>query len=288
MTTTVENRTVFEPLTVAIGARAHDVDLSQPLTPALVAEIRAALLEHKVLVFPNQNLTPDSHVAFGRSLGELTASHPVVPGMDDQHPEIYVLDSTDGGKAPVWHTDVTFMKRPPLGSVLRAVSLPTVGGDTCWTDLEAAYLTLSEPLRRLADQLQAVHDGRKDFQEYLDNRLGGEGNTWDGDRIRTLDPVVHPVVRVHPETGRKSLFVNPGFTTTILGLSEVESRALLDIFFVAIGRPEHSVRHRWTQGDVVVWDNRSTAHYAVDDYGHFQRVMHRITIRGDEPFGPTP
>jgi alpha-ketoglutarate-dependent taurine dioxygenase len=275
-----------EPLTITIGASMSAVDLAAELTPDVVAVIRAALLEHKVLVFPGQRLTPEAHRAFAAALGELTPAHPVVPGLDDDHPEIYVLDSRDGGKAPVWHTDVTFTRTPPLGSVLRAVHLPQAGGDTCWTDLEAAYLTLSPPLRRLADELEAVHDGRKDFEEYLNVRLSGEGNLWEGERIRSLAPVVHPVVRVHPETGRRSLFVNPGFTTHIKDVTETESRALLDVFFAAIGRPEHSVRHRWSPGDVVVWDNRATAHYAVDDYGDRHRVMHRITIRGDRPVGP--
>ncbi|OLF19261.1 TauD/TfdA dioxygenase family protein [Actinophytocola xanthii] len=283
MTTTA---IAFEPLTIAIGARVPGIDLASDLTPEVVAAIRAALLDHKVLVFPDQRLTPDAHRAFAATLGELTPAHPVVPGLDAAHPEIYVLDSGDGGKAPVWHTDVTFTSTPPLGSVLRAVHLPPAGGDTCWTDLEAAYLTLSPPLRRLADQLEAVHDGRRDFEEYLNVRLSGEGNVWEGETIRSLEPVVHPVVRVHPETGRRSLFVNPGFTTGIQDVSETESRTLLDIFFAAIGRPEHSVRHRWSPGDVVVWDNRSTAHLAVDDYGDQHRVMHRITIRGDRPVGP--
>ncbi|TDV48022.1 TauD/TfdA dioxygenase family protein [Actinophytocola oryzae] len=283
MTTTT---LALEPLTVTIGARVAGVDLTAQPAPELVAAIRSALLERKMLVFPGQRLTPSSHRAFAAALGELTPAHPVVPGLDAEHPEIYVLDSGDGGKAPVWHTDVTFTRTPPLGSVLRAVSLPPAGGDTCWTDLEAAYLSLSPQLRRLADELEALHDGRDDFEEYLRVRRSGEGNVWEGELVRSLDPVVHPVVRVHPETGRRSLFVNPGFTTRLVDLTETESRALLGVFFAAIGRPEHSVRHRWTPGDVVVWDNRSTAHYAVDDYGDQQRVMHRITIRGDRPVGP--
>ena len=282
MTTTV---TSFEPLTATIGAEVVGVDLAD-LTPELVAAVRAELLARKVLVFRDQRLTPSSHRAFAAALGELTPAHPVVPGLDAEHPEIYVIDSGDGGKSPVWHTDVTFTRTPPLGSVLRAVSLPQTGGDTCWTDLEAAYLTLSPSLRDLADRLTAVHDGRADFEEYLRDRRGGEGNLWEGERVRSLDPVAHPVVRVHPETGRRSLFVNPGFTTHIRDVTATESRALLEVFFAAIGRPEHSMRHRWRAGDVVVWDNRATAHLAVDDYGDAHRVMHRITIRGDRPAGP--
>jgi alpha-ketoglutarate-dependent taurine dioxygenase len=277
----------FEPLTVTIGAEVSGIDLTEELTPATVAGIRAALVDRKVLVFRDQRLTPAAHRAFAAALGELTPAHPIVPGLDDEFPEIYVLDSGDGGKAPVWHTDVTFRSTPPLGSVLRAVELPPTGGDTCWTDLEAAYLALSPPLRHLADQLTAVHDGRKDFEEYLNVRLSGEGNVWEGERVRDLEPVAHPVVRVHPESGRRSLFVNPGFTTHLKDVTEFESRALLDVFFSVIGRPEHTVRHRWRAGDLVVWDNRATAHYAVDDYGDQRRVMHRITIRGDRPVGPS-
>ncbi|OLR94343.1 TauD/TfdA dioxygenase family protein [Actinokineospora bangkokensis] len=277
----------LDRLTPTLGARVDGVDLSRPLPPEQVAAVRAALLEHKVLVFRGQqDLTPTRHRDFAAGLGELTPAHPVVPGLDADHPEIYVLDAGDGGKAPVWHTDVTFMRRPPLGSVLRAVELPPTGGDTCWTDLEAAYLRLSPPLRDLADGLTALHDGRADFDEYLHKRLGGEGGTWEGERIRSLEPVEHPVVRVHPETGRRSLFVNPGFTTRVVGLTPAESRALLDVFFAVIGLPEHTVRHRWAPGDLVIWDNRATAHYAIDDYGDQRRVMHRVTLRGTEPFGP--
>jgi taurine dioxygenase len=278
--------TAFDPLTVTIGAEVSDVDLAD-LTPTGFAAIRAALLDRKVLVFRGQHhLTPASHRAFAARFGELTPSHPVVPGLDTEFPEIYVLDSHDGGKSPVWHTDVTFTTTPPLGSVLRAVSLPPTGGDTCWTDLEAAYLVLSPALRDLADRLTAVHDGRAEFDEFLRERRGGEGNLWEGKQVRSLDPVTHPVVRVHPETGRRSLFVNPGFTTHIQDVTPKESQALLEVFFDAIGRPEHSVRHRWRPGDVVVWDNRATAHIAIDDYGDAHRVMHRITIRGDRPVGP--
>jgi len=275
-----------EPLTATIGARVSGIDLSRPLSRATADDVRAALVEHKVLVFHGQDLTPTAHRDLAAVLGELTPAHPVVPGLDERHPEIYVLDSRDGGKSPVWHTDVTFMPRPPLGSVLRAVTLPSVGGDTLWTDLEAAYSALSPPVRALADGLTAVHDGRKDFEEYLNARLGGEGSTWEGERVTSLKPSAHPVVRVHPESGRRSLFVSPGFTTRIVEVTEDESRALLGVFFGVIGLPEHSVRHRWSAGDVVMWDNRSTAHYAVDDYGDEKRVMHRVTVRGDVPVGP--
>jgi alpha-ketoglutarate-dependent taurine dioxygenase len=263
------------------GARISGVDLATADDGTLAA-VRSALVEHKVLFFAGQELDPDSQVLLGRRLGELTPSHPVVPGVDEDHPEIYALDAADNGFADVWHTDVTFVRRPPLGSVLRAVQVPEVGGDTQWADAEAAYRSLSAPVRDLADQLTAVHDGTREFGYYLAQR---GGNTWDGDDYRRLEPVEHPVVRVHPESGRRSLFVNPGFTSHIAGVSEHESRALLDLFYAHLTKPEHIVRHRWAAGDVAMWDNRSTAHYGNRDYGDARRVMHRITLRGDAPVG---
>jgi alpha-ketoglutarate-dependent taurine dioxygenase len=255
------------------------------LTPPSPLTARQALTTHKVLFFSGQQLDPDSQVVLGNRLGTLTASHPVVPGIDEAHTEIYALDSADNGFADVWHTDVTFVRRPPLGSVLRAVTLPPTGGDTTWADLELAYASLSRPVRDLADRLTAVHDGAREFGYYLAQRRRGEGSVWDGERYRGLVPVEHPVVRVHPETGRRSLFVNPGFTSHIVDVSDAESRFLLDLFHAHITRPEHLVRHRWRAGDVAMWDNRATAHYANRDYGDARRVMHRVTLRGDEPVG---
>jgi len=274
----------LEPLSPRFGARVNDIDLSRA-TDDEVRAIRAALAEHKVLFFSGQhNLDPDSQVTLGRRLGPVTESHPVVPGVDDDHPEIYALDSAEGGFADIWHTDVTFVRRPPLGSVLRAVVLPPTGGDTQWADAQLAYESLSAPVQRLADDLVAVHDGTREFGYYLAQRK--ERAQWEGEQYRTLTPVEHPVVRVHPETGRKGLFVNPGFTSHIKDVSDAESRYLLDLFYAHITKPEHIVRHRWTVGDVAMWDNRSTLHYANRDYGDQRRVMHRITLRGDEPYGP--
>lgn len=274
----------LEPLGPGFGALVHDLDLATADDTA-VADVRAALTAHKVLFFARQSLDPDAQVRLGNRLGELTASHPVVPGIDDAHTEIYALDSADDGFSDIWHTDVTFMKRPPLGSILRAVTLPPSGGDTNWADLELAYASLSPAVARLADELSAEHDGFRDFGERLLRRQQGTGSEWEGETVTTLEPVVHPVVRVHPETGRRSLFVNPGFTTRIVGVSEAESRHLLDLFYAHLTKPEHIVRHRWATGDVAMWDNRCTAHYANRDYGDARRVMHRVTLRGDGPLG---
>jgi alpha-ketoglutarate-dependent taurine dioxygenase len=274
----------IEPLGPHFGAIVRGIDLAGAADDE-IAEIRAALVERKVLFFRDQNLDDDSQIRLGRRIGELTASHPVVGGVDQDHPEVYALDSTDNGFADVWHTDVTFMKRPPLGSILRAVILPPSGGDTNWADAQLAYDSLAEPVRRLADQLTAVHDGNREFGYYLAQRRGGRGNEWDSEVVTKLEPVEHPVIRVHPETGRRSIFVNPGFTSHIVGVSEFESRAILDLLYAHLTKPEHIVRHRWRAGDVAMWDNRSTAHYANRDYAGARRVMHRITLRGDVPAG---
>ncbi|MFY1616396.1 TauD/TfdA dioxygenase family protein [Micromonospora sp. WMMD736] len=272
----------LEPLGPHFGALVRGMNLATASDEEIVA-LRAALVDRKVLFLRDQRLDDDAQVRLGRRIGELTASHPVVGGVDEAHPEVYALDSTDNGFADVWHTDVTFMKRPPLGSILRAVTLPPTGGDTNWADAQLAYDSLSEPVRRLVDQLTAVHDGTREFGYYLAQR---GGNVWEGQPVSRLDPVEHPVVRVHPETGRRGIFVNPGFTSHIVGVSDAESRAILDLLYAHLTKPEHIVRHRWRPGDVALWDNRSTAHYANRDYGSERRVMHRITLRGDIPRGP--
>ncbi|MEN0137654.1 MAG: TauD/TfdA family dioxygenase [Rhodococcus sp. (in: high G+C Gram-positive bacteria)] len=268
----------------SFGAEIIGLDVASA-TDDEVAAIRSALTEHKVLVLRGQSLDVTSHIEFGRRLGRLTAGHPVHDSGDVAQ-EVYALDSQDNGFADVWHTDVTFMKRPPLGSILRPVVLPPHGGDTNWADSQLAYESLSQPIRQMIDQLTAVHDGNREFGYYLAQKRGGKGNIWDGEEVTALVPVEHPVVRVHPETGRKGIFVNPGFTSHIAGVSEAESRGILDFLYAHLTKPEHVVRHRWRLGDLVLWDNRSTAHYANRDYGTAHRVMHRITLEGDVPVGP--
>ncbi len=268
----------------SFGAEIRGLDVTQA-TDDEIRGIRAALIDRKVIVLRDQQLDDASHIEFGRRLGDLTFGHPVW-NSGDVPAEVYSLDSADNGFADVWHTDVTFMPKPPMGSILRPVVLPRNGGDTNWADAELAYESLSEPVRRLVDDLYAVHDGNREFGYYLKQRRGGKGNEWDGAEVTELVPVRHPVVRVHPETGRRALFVNPGFTSHIEGVSDAESRGILDLLYAHITKPEHIVRHRWRLGDLVLWDNRATLHYANRDYGDAHRVMHRITLRGDVPVGP--
>ncbi|MGW9263645.1 TauD/TfdA dioxygenase family protein [Gordonia terrae] len=268
----------------SFGAEIRGVDVASA-SDAQVAALRQALIDYKVIVLRDQDLDDAAHIRFGNRLGDLTFGHPVWNSGDVPN-EVYSLDSADNGFADVWHTDVTFMPRPPMGSILRPVVLPRNGGDTNWADAELAYRSLSEPIRRMIDGLSAVHDGNREFGYYLKQRRNGRGNTWDGEEVTELVPVTHPVVRIHPETGRKSLYVNPGFTSHIDGVSEAESRGILDLLYAHLTKPEHIVRHRWRLGDLVLWDNRNTLHYANRDYGDARRVMHRITLRGEAPIGP--
>lgn len=276
------------PLTGTLGAEISGVDLSQTLDAHTVAEIRDALVRYRVVFFRNQDISPTDQVRFAATFGELTPAHPLVGGLDDAHPEVLVLDSAnyplgvgDKGNGTSynnsWHTDVTFSATPPLASVLVARTIPARGGDTLWADLVNAYETLSAPVRELIDGLVAVHHTGNTFSAFRD----GAGS----DKLAQLEPVRHPVVRVHPETGEKMLFVNPTFTSHIEGVSAAESKAILELLYAHTTVPERVVRWHWSEGDIAVWDNRSTTHYAAADYtGH--RVMHRVTVRGDRPYGP--
>jgi alpha-ketoglutarate-dependent taurine dioxygenase len=279
------------PLSGTIGAEIRNVDLHQPLDAGTVGAIRHALLDYKVIFLPGQHLSPAEHTAFAAYFGEITDAHPVVPGMAEQR-EVFEIDYTrarkglgdrgrEYGEGDKWHTDVTFVENPPLGSILNAVVIPDAGGDTLWADTQAAYEGLSRPIKDLVDGLTAVHDGRRAFGRIL--QAVGKGK-WDGKEFTELIPVEHPVVRTHPETGRRNLFVNPGFTVRIKDLTGKESDTLLQFLYAHMATPEYVVRYRWEAGDIGFWDNRTTMHYAITDYGDAHRVIQRVTIKGDKPF----
>ena len=270
-------------LSATIGARVTGVDLSQPLPPADREALWSLLLSHKVLVFPGQHLDADTQVAFARQFGDLTPSHPVMAAFDDDHPEVWEIDSYGAIRNDVWHTDVTFIETPPLGAVLAARKLPHTGGDTIWASGSTAYESLSAPLRSALDGLTATHEFIKSFPVERFGKGPQALALWEKAR-KDNPPVSHPVVRTHPVTKRKSLFVNEGFTTRINELEAAESEAVLRLLFAHLAKPEHSVRWRWQEGDVAFWDNRSTLHYAVDDYRPAHRIMHRATIMGDRPY----
>jgi alpha-ketoglutarate-dependent taurine dioxygenase len=278
-----------QPLTPRFGAEVVGLRISEALPTGLDANVVRSLLdEHRVLVFRDQHLSRADQVAFGRLLGELTPAHPVVPG-DPQFPEILDLDGALGGKNARWHTDVTFVATPPAASVLVTEVVPSTGGDTQWGDLVTAYEMLAEPLRTLVDSLEAVHriSPLAYWGEPFDTALSRDDAMALYQQALDVPPVIHPVVRVHPRTGRRALFVNPGFTTHLVGMSRIESDHLLRLLYEHTAQPEFLVRHRWRAGDVLVWDNQATMHYAIDDYGSAPRRMRLVTVRGIAPVGPT-
>jgi len=271
------------PISSALGAQIDGVDLTQPLSLEQRDAIEQALLQHQVIFFKNQVITPQQQARFAANFGDLHI-HPIYPNVPEQ-PEVLVLDTavTDVRDNAVWHTDVTFLPTPALGAVLSAKQLPAFGGDTLWASGIAAFEGLSRPLQVLLDGLTATHDFTKSFPLERFGSTPEDLQRWEQTR-KNNPPLSHPVIRTHPVSGRKSLFVNEGFTTRINELSEAESEAILKLLFAHSTRPEYTIRWRWQENDVAFWDNRVTQHYAVDDYRPNRRVMHRATILGDAPF----
>jgi alpha-ketoglutarate-dependent taurine dioxygenase len=243
--------------------------------------VRQALNTHHVLFFRDQQLTSAQQEAFAGQFGEVTEGHPVIPAIEG-HGKVLAIDGAVD-RASWWHTDVTFLDVPPLASILYMLEAPAVGGDTMWASLQDAYDGLAEPVRQLCDQLIAIHFDPW-FAADVDERGGYD---WNGERHEKLLPALHPVVRTHPETGRNGLFVNSQFTQTLLGLSKLESNAILELLYHHCEKPEYTCRFHWEPGSVAFWDNRATLHYALDDYGTATRLAHRVTLRGDRPFGPS-
>jgi taurine dioxygenase len=264
------------PLTPCIGAEIGNVDLASPDIADAIPAIRAALLAHKVIFFRNQTLTPAQHIAFARHFGDLEI-HPATPA-DQPNPEILrIAHGPDSrGNENYWHSDVTWREKPSLGSILRAVEVPPVGGDTLFADMHAAYLQLSPEMQRIAASLTAVHDIALVFAKLL-------GKT-PADLHAKYPPVEHPVVRTHPETGLPCLYVNTAFTSHIKGLSDKESDWLLAHFYAQAANPEIQCRFRWQPGSLAFWDNRASQHLAASDYFPAVRIMERVTVAGCRPF----
>ena len=271
-----------EKITPVLGGLVSGVDLGQPLSKDQHAEIEQALHEHQVLFFRDQKITEDQHRDFGALFGPLHI-HPIYP-RSDTAPEVMILDTAlnDLRDNAVWHTDVSFEVTPPLGSILVARKLPPVGGDTLWSSATAAYEGLSEPLKQMLDGMKATHDIAKSFPA---ERFGADEASRERlDQIKRANrPFSHPVIRTHPATGKKAIYVNEAFTTRIEGLDAAASESLLALLYRQIGLPEYSLRWKWRVGDVAMWDNRITQHYAVDDYRPQHRIMHRVTIIGERP-----
>ena len=271
------------PMNPVIGAEIHGLDLSKPLGERTVAGIKQALLDHQVIFFRGQELDPDSHMRLAGIFGELEPPHPIFPKIES-HPQIAVLEN-DENRPPetnIWHTDVTWRDKPPLGSVLYGAEIPASGGDTMWASMTALYEALSPSMQKMLEGLRAVHS----IAVFANS--GNYETSQDAERmmevLKLYPPQSHPVIRTHPETGKKALFVNATFTTHIEGLPLDESAAILKFLAEKVKTPEFQVRFKWEKGSVAIWDNRATQHYAVADYYPQYRRMHRITINGDVPY----
>ena len=262
--------------------RVSGLDLTRPLDEATVAAVRAALNEHKALVFDATGLDDEGQLVFARHFGELTTAHPTVPALDGS-PNVLPVDSEWGGRANHWHTDVTFVVSPPQASTLRSIVIPPYGGETLIANSAAAYRDLPEPLRAFADTLWAVHTNVYDYA--VQGRKLGERHEEHRKVFTSIKyETVHPVVRVHPLTGERGLFIG-GFAQRIVGLSSAESRTILDLLQSYVTRPENVLRWRWSPNELVLFDNRITQHYAIDNYDDLPRRLHRVTVAGDIPVG---
>ena len=264
-------------MTAGIGAEIGGVDLADHLSDDTIEEIRQALLDWKVIFFRDQHrLDRASHVAFGRRFGDLEG-HPVTP-KDQEHPEVFVIPAGGDFRAPDnWHSDVTWRPEPSLGSILRAVKLPPLGGDTLWADMGRAYDLLDEETKELIDEKKATHDYASAF---------GFGQPKEvQDRMRAEHPTVeHPIVRTHPETGRKTLYVNFSFTRDVVGMEPDQGRRLLRRLYRQSTIVDLQCRFRWQPGSVAFWDNRATQHIVSNDFLPAKRVMERVTVVGDKPY----
>ncbi|MCP5156597.1 MAG: TauD/TfdA family dioxygenase [Ectothiorhodospiraceae bacterium] len=271
------------PLCGALGAEVSGVDLSQPLDASTAEGIRAAFFEHHVLLFRGQDLSPERQIALTELLGA-ARPHPLNTRRTvEGHPEVLVLENRPGKRGArndYWHSDISHMEEPPLASLLHAIEIPTGRGDTMFCNMCAAHDQLSPGLRATLAELRAMHSGEATYRRALEG--GTDALRIDPSQVKP--PVSHPVVRTLGETGRKALFVNPHFTTEFEGMTREESAPLLQHIYARATAPENVYRHRWAVGDVVMWDNRATMHYAVRDYDEsMPRYLHRTTADGERP-----
>lgn len=282
----MQQRITVRPMAGALGAELAGVDVAEELDDATLAALRTAILDHGVVVLRDQKLSREAQLAFARRLGTPEV-HPIANGMAE-HPEIIRVLKPAGENAffgTSWHTDNSFFEKPTSFTILYGETVPEVGGDTIYASMERAWATLSAPMQRFLEPLQAVHCAGRAYDPRTTGTAKYEGKapityTY-SDEI--WNEVLHPVVRTHPETGRKSLYVNPMFTQRIAGLERHESDAILALLHAHAARIELQCRLRWTPGSLAIWDNRSVQHYAIDDYADSLRVMYRVTLEGTKP-----
>lgn len=271
----------IKPIAGALGAEIHGMDLTAELNASQLLTLRELLVEHEVIFFRDQNISSEQHQALAQSFGPLQR-HPAYNTVDG-YDAITILESTPEKptKIEVWHSDMTFRRHPPMGTILRSVIVPDKGGDTLWSSMTAAYEGLSSQLRAMLEGLTAVHDFSHGFRESLAEPGGAERLA---DAVAENPPVRHPVIRTHPESGKKVIFVNALFTTHIENIPRAESDALLKFLFAHVTTPEYTCRFQWQPNSIAIWDNRSTQHKPVNDYFPAHRKLLRTTIDGDKPY----
>lgn len=269
------------PISGSLGAEISGVDLRENLEDGIIQEIRQALLDHLVIFFRDQDITPEQHIAFARRFGN-PVEYPLVKGLEG-YPEIVCILKLEhetinfGG---LWHSDTTYKEKPPLGSILLARELPPYGGDTLFSNMYKAYDGLSEGLKETLATLKAINSSENPLAKSTRQaRLDDSGKV----PAETVLEAIHPVVRTHPETGKKSLFINPGHTVRFENMTVEESEPLLDFLYQEQIRPEYTCRFAWRPGSIAFWDNRSCQHNPINDYHGFKRLMHRVTLEGDRP-----
>jgi taurine dioxygenase len=280
----------IRPLSKALGAEVCGLDLARPLAPGVVQALQFALGENGILLFREASLAPEQHIAFSRQFGALE-SHVVGEFNLPDHPEIFVVSNVkEEGKlkgavyaGQYWHSDLSYMRLPSMGSLLLCREMPEIGGDTMWANMYLAYDNLSDVMQKFLGGLRAIHDYSHAYDTYFAH-LKERPPLTAAQRAKT-PPVEHPMIRTHPVTKRKALYVNPGFTTGIVGMPREESQPILDFLFRHSTRAEFIYRHKWRVNDMVFWDNRCTMHYALADYDFsVRRHMHRTTVAGDAPY----
>ena len=271
----------LSPLTPTIGAEVCNLDLTKPLDAGVIADLKTALLDWKVLFFRDQDVTTEQHLTFARHFGALEV-HPFAPSKPD-YPEVLAITHNDKskGRENTWHSDVTWREKPSLGSILHALEVPEVGGDTLFADMYAAYEGLSAEVKAKVAGRVAIHD----FAHFRAG-LKRQGKTEAEIEVfnQKYPMMEHPVIRTHPETGRKAIYVNAAFTQNIVGLEKEESDALLAHLYAQATIPEYQCRFRWQQHSIAFWDNRAGQHYAASDYFPAVRRMERVTVIGDRPY----
>ena len=269
-------------ITPTIGAEISDIDLSNTLTQDQLDQIYQDLIDYHVIFFREQNISPQNHITLAKSFGEIEPPHPIYPHVKD-FPEIVLLenDSDHPPDTDVWHTDVTFKSDPAFASILYSKIIPPTGGDTLWCSLSAIYESLPDDMKKYLESLRAIHDMgdfRNNFVSEDDNESAQKLN----DGYKKFGCAIHPVIKTHPITNKKILYINPGFTSQIVGMNMTDSNNLLSYLFNFMNKPEFQIRFKWSANTIAIWDNRCTMHYAIGDYMPHHRQMNRITVLSDK------